>query len=252
LEYAALRARDLSLRCLQRLISTLSRHVTSAGEMLRDIRRDLSFLASEFSPPPPISGEWQGVLESLQRKVAESLQGRMEELAIELARTFLPRHFGENGGLRQLVSLPEQRATLPTALRRAARVAVQEALRCVDVTAALYEPAVEGESTVLRDCLAAAQPVWLSQCGGARRTLLFLPTLADSERLSSALADQGYLPSLVVSADDGEVVFCSEAQDIPPARVALALAQQRAGLGEIAARVRTRLDITWKPLGAER
>jgi hypothetical protein len=79
--------------------------------------------------------------------------------------------------------------------------------------------------------------------------LLFLPAVADSQPLNTALTEAGQAPSTVVSADDGDVVFCCEAQDIAPGRIGAALARQRAGLADIAARVRTRLDVTWKPLG---
>jgi hypothetical protein len=53
----------------------------------------------------------------------------------------------------------------------------------------------------------------------------------------------------IARGDDGDVVFCYEAEQLPLAGVVQHLTEQCPGIAEIATRLYTRVDIAWTPLG---
>jgi hypothetical protein len=251
LAYALLRGKDFSLRCLFRLLSGLSRQIGAAGDELRQLRRELSVLADQFPPPPGIPDAGSGKLESVLRCVAEELEAMLDGLAGELSKDVLRELCGEALGLRSFLQQPELRTALPAVLRRHARRIVQQALSEIDVGRLLLEPSQDDSPSRLKECLDAAEPALLAECGGARRLLVFLPRGSDEKDLQAALHNDFPVAPMMAADDDGDVVFVVEAQEVSLSRAAAALVRQRPDLPEVAARVRTRRDVDWMTFGAE-
>jgi hypothetical protein len=201
-------------------------------------------VARSFSPGPPLEDDESATgLAAAQLTVGRALQSRLEELTDRLLQTVTQETLGEQG-LRALVEQPERIAELPGQLRQAARQAVRAALGEFDLAGWL----LEDRDGRLKEALAKAQPRLLTQCGGGRRYLVCQPEGTDAQRLPDALCEELQAQPMVVAGKDPDLVICCEAQNIELARAAGNLAEESLELPQMAARVRTRIDVAWTPL----
>jgi hypothetical protein len=56
-------------------------------------------------------------------------------------------------------------------------------------------------------------------------------------------------PATVITDAGADLVFCCEAQDLWVPHVAAALLDGRGDIAQVAARLHTRSDVSWSPLG---
>jgi hypothetical protein len=247
LQLALRRAIDLSLRCVARLIQALLKRATAALEALRDLRRALGDLVYTFSPGSPLARNESNGLAGVAVAVGDSLQARLDELTDRLLQTVSREVLGEQG-LRRLIEQPDSIARLPSQLRQAARQCVRAALGEFDLAGWLLE---EDEDR-LSEVLAKAEPVLLRECGGGRRYLicqLERPSPeADDQRLPDAFCEAFHVEPMLTAGRDPELVVCCEAENVPLARAAANLAEDAPDLPQLAARVRTRIDVAWASL----
>jgi hypothetical protein len=68
------------------------------------------------------------------------------------------------------------------------------------------------------------------------------------ERLPDALCEQFHVEPMLAFGTDPDLVICCEAENVSLARAAANLAEESVDLPQTAARVRTRIDISWGPL----
>jgi hypothetical protein len=245
-QMALRRVAELSLRCVTRLVQTMSRHVNVALEGLRNLRRGLATLSEGFSPAAPVESQ-EGVsgLAGAPLAVGLALQTQLDELTDQLIEDLSGQVLGDRG-LRTLIEQPELLQQLPALIRQTARHAVSGALRNVDLAGWL----LEDTETRLKDALEKAQPHFLTQCGGARRILICEPSGDADERLFHAVREASGMEPMLVRAEDPGLLICCEAEKVATASIADSLAHEWLELPQMAARVRTRIDVTWTPLPA--
>jgi hypothetical protein len=251
LQMALRRAADLSLRSVVRLVRGMAQRVGAALDALRDLRRTLGDLTRGFEPGPPLEDDASDGLSAAPIAIGKAVQSRLDELADQLVAGLSRDVLGERG-LRLLVEQPELIAQLPGQLRQAARQTVRTAMGQFDLAGWLLEES-EGR---LKEALAKAQPRLLTECGGGRRYLICHPQVAASEaaedsgdeRLPDALCEQFHVEPMLAFGTDPDLVICCEAENVSLARAAANLAEESVDLPQTAARVRTRIDISWGPL----
>ena len=87
----------------------------------------------------------------------------------------------------------------------------------------------------------------LLQCGGDRRTFLFVPKESTDKKTADTLLAARPLAAVVPATRDDAVIL-SEESGISPRSIALGLERVYPGIAEAAARLRTRIDIQWNDL----
>jgi hypothetical protein len=243
-QMALRRVAELSLRCVTRLVQAMSQRVNVVLEGLRNLRRGLTTLSEGFSPGAPLDAQESAPgLAGVHVAVGLALQAQLDDLTDELVERLPVQVLGDRG-MRTLIEQPELLAQLPTLIRQSARYAVREALGKVDLAGWLLE---DTESR-LKDALAKAQPLLLAECGGSRRILICQPSNEAKERLFHAVREAFRVEPMLVPAEDPGLLICCEAEKVSTARIADCLADEWIELPQMAARVRTRIDVTWMPL----
>jgi len=248
LRIALRRTADLSLRCLGRFLQNLELRVRAILDGLRDLRRDLSSIASQFTPLPPQEEESDPRrLGAVQSAAARALQARLEELTRELAESFSRDYLGSTG-LRNFQDKPELLGGMAAALRRAARRLIRQAVGEMDIAGWLLGGTPEAATARVTACLSEADAQLLKECGGNRRLLICHGSSAGSEPLAEAIAAQTKALPQFLAGTEPDIAVCCEAENIPLARVAANYLQDRLELPELASRVRTRIDVEWLPI----
>jgi hypothetical protein len=107
--------------------------------------------------------------------------------------------------------------------------------------------ASSGEQSTLRDWLATASPSFFDECGGASRLLLTLPN-AD-EKLEKGVQRESEQGITFISGCGDHITACFEVEQMPIQHLLHAITQGRPDFAEIAARLHTRIDVDWSPIG---
>lgn len=244
-----------ALRAMRQVLQAICAKCVLAAERLRELARDVQFLASQFQTPA--IWDESAITETPDSRLADevrtttrqSLRERLSENGRLLVAEMCTGYLSREGGLLSQFSTAEQRTALVAALRDAARTTVIKAIRSVDIGAALLpkDKPREWAAAQLRDCVAAAEPA-LAPLGSARRLHLLLPASVELARLQAfLLTEMGDLPEIIAHSDE-RVVFLLECDGLPFGKVVSALAEDRADYVEAASRLHTRSDIAWLPL----
>ncbi len=230
------------------LAQAVEKEISVLSQQLRDLRRELTAVESEFDPQS-FSTSDQGAMDPLTRPLTDALRGRMAELAAQLDIEFPLAFFGPTGFQASLAQMSEIRSSLPEKLRSAARASVLSALKGVNMGDLATRLAAQypAKSHPLAESLKLATPRLIA-CGGVARAALFSPD-GDAQGHLQALieADFGAAPTILHDAADFPAV-CYEVQDIPPENVAALLVEDRPYDAELAGRIHTRVDVEWDRL----
>jgi hypothetical protein len=158
----------------------------------------------------------------------------------ELGKDFL----GQQGGLRTLLSGgQESRDTLAGMLRSVARSVLLRALRQASLTLLAESDSGPANFSVATSCQMAT-PALLA-AGGARRTVLIVREGLPHEHLQAQAEEHLGAPITVLRDPDAELLVCIEAEQLPLCDVAAAVVDHRRDYVQLAARLHTRVDISW-------
>jgi len=255
-DFCRLRIREVELRATQDLLGLLRARMATTSDRVADIQQELRRLADQYDA----DGSWKvmGAAQSgelgasdelcvlLGNKIRRLVPVLARQLELEFDAEFMPSNGGLHAVLEKKVHLDRP---LRDSLRRAARKTILDALAVVDVVQPLLgSQGPSRQSRRLRDCVATATPRLLA-CGGGKRILLVLPEGSDPAAIQSNLEKHFDETSSVAFDRDGDIVLCHEAEKIPLARAAAALADNRPDYAQAASRLHTRVDIRWTSLG---
>lgn len=238
-----------------RLARGLIHRLSSLGDSLAGMRRDLAVVAREFVPrsaatTPGAVGAADGSAGDVARAIAKELDTRMASVFAKLEKRVDREILAPAGGLARLMTgTADDVQRLPGLLRTAARGEVSLALRQIDIAQIVLGPAVaEGANHGhLGRGVEKARPLPL-QCGGAKRLLLVMPTCESAAQLTALVEQEQQEHVSVVHDSDCDVVACYEAERLPLAAVAGLIAHGDPTCAEAARRLHTRVDVQWSAL----
>ena len=180
------------------------------------------------------------VEQQTRRSIREHLPELMDRLAAEFAR----QHVHPRGGLKGLLeNRYDLGQWLPPALQTAARRAAVDAIRGNDALPRLLA-ARAFEMEPFQEILCQSAP-GLSACGGGKRLVVVLPQMADDEFQGMIQRAIGEIQAIRFDFDN-ELVVCQELEQMSFAHVAAAICQGNPAYAEIATRLHTRIDVSWK------
>jgi hypothetical protein len=250
--------------------------VADATELLAALRRELAALAGELEAAGPENAERSdsthashfateqtdtpGALPQAEtsetpptdvaERVVQQLPQHWSDVVERLEKRFdqdeLP---AANGLARALTAGSGFRGNAIETLRHAARESAAQFLKDLNVADVML-PAGTGPEDLpeeLEAWLAKATPRLCE--GGCRRLVTLLRDGTDVTTLEQMIHQATQHEYSIARGDDGDVVFCYEAEQLPLAGVVQHLTEQCPGIAEIATRLYTRVDIAWTPLG---
>ncbi len=246
-EYFRLRVEEAACCGLFRLLGQLHSEISMLRNQIRDLWRDLNRMTNEWpASPEPTAGNGStepDTAAAVRKQILDALHVHKAELIGELDRQF-------RGELKRAISENlEVRKTLVAPLRSAARNAVLQTLKQVNVAHLAMQNETEKQQPIrsLFTTLANASSR-LRRCGGGRRLLLVLPeSLGESELQDRIKSNLESLPT-VTRDSDNDLVLCYETEQLPLHRVANALIDYRPDYMQLASRLHTRIDVNWTPL----
>jgi hypothetical protein len=258
LRYFELRIDETVLRGTLFWLRSVRCQVDAAADQLNAVIAELNILAEASDTPEPGKRLDLGSEVALappydlRASVARTLSARLGELTAQVDRQCWGALLGRQGGLEGLL---RDKSGLRTALReeihRAARSALHEAFKRIDVAAMLLQ--ADGDAgqppRALRDLVETAAPRWLS-AGGSRRFALIGPQSPAIPLLKAAFREGLGLSLSIVCDDRDGWAICCEAEGLSLARVAASLLAQRPQCADIASRLHTRRDVTWLPIAS--
>jgi len=245
LQYFRLRIEELTLNGVCRFSGLILTEVATLNDTLRNLAADLNRLAEGCSKTSqPVAGEQPGAHSSdaVRRVITETISEHKAELVSDMERQLEPELTRViTSDLHGLRRLPHH------VLRRAARLAILRALKQFGPGSMLDSAEANPLQPVfaIDAGLKAATPRLL-ECGGARRLLLVAPADFSSAQLMEQLDDVQEPPTVVVSTED-DVLLCYELEQLSLRRVAAAVLARRFQNVEVAARLHTRIDVSWSP-----
>ena len=257
-QYFELRIEEIVFLGALSWLRSLRCRVDAVTDQLNGVGVELNLLGdsqdeSELSDVIGIEGEEPpGPSHDLRASVARALRARLPELTAQVDRqcwaALVARQGGVEGMLRDRSKL---RSALREELHRAARSAVNEALKQVDITAFLVQANHEAAQSkrALRDLVEMATPPLLA-AGGSRRFVLISPPSPAIPAIKEAFREDLGLSLSTVCDDRDELAICCEAEGLSLARVAATLLAQWPHCADIASRLHTRRDVAWLPIGS--
>ena len=254
LEYARKRVEHIIsisvVRCLAQAIAPLNATMDSLREFWTELNTLEALFAATAPPDESDDGSPAEVSsENHARATIRSLLERRPRLTEVLDR-FLEDQFEERSSkLRYLLTKgPDIRSELVVTLRTAARKVIVAAMDGLSLSR-LAHTSRESESDKskdLRRCVELARPILLEETA-ASRLLLIVPDNFNQAQLSpSVLADAP--TATVIPTAQCDLIVCHEVENLDLCRVAARLVEGRRDYVDIAKRLHTRVDVTWKEM----
>jgi serine/threonine protein kinase len=255
LKYLQGRFSEMELRGTCRLSLAIREQLANLDDHLRELRCELLRLSETCKAPAPREqrtprGEAAAPADAgLPPQALESLLRRLPELAPRLDEVFHPKTGRSTGGLRSHLGRgAEVRDRLGETLRGAARNVIRQVLNEAEVAALSHEArqGAPGAIQRLRAGLDSAKPRLLAT-GGGKRLLMVHPPGPEHAQLSELIRRELNETVTVVSDSGGEILLCYEVEQLAIEHVAADLIGLRQDYVEMAARLRTRVDVPWSP-----
>ncbi len=222
------------------------------NEQFREMRQELQAIAQEFQHADPqtaseADGNWafRSILkttwEELLRKHQRVLVGKLE---LRLRRMILADFLNVEGTVTPKNLTAKAWAE---SLRQSVRQELSSLLREIDLGGLVLssDGPSPNESSPLNMILEHAQSPLHSSYGGAQRLLLACPADAAMETIKQKIEAATQATPCVAQTSKPEIIFCYEVERIPPARIAAQLLENHDDCRSIAAKLRTRVDLSW-------
>jgi hypothetical protein len=246
-----LRLQELTLASVIKMLRMLGASLTSAGDQIKDLQREIGQWSAQFDADFPWNDEEapvaENILEEVEDALANQLQSRLPELAKTVAERTQQQFLTTHGGLRNVCQKADSmRAGMLAALRAEARAEVLSALKGIALGDAVLGSGVDvqQQTTRLLACQNVARPK-LIDCAGSQRMLALVPASDANAPLIEALKTQLDPAPSILTSGDADLVLCFEQQELSLPHVAARLIAGRNDYTEIAARLHTRADVTW-------
>ena len=256
--YYQLRIEDLTLALTRFAARIFVAQLKSVVEKFRNLKSDLSTLATSFCPRSPLQtvGDDDDLMDDqpvvddpIRTGILEQLSDKAPKLVTELERYVVKKVFGQEGGLRSALQqeMDLRKRVIPL-LQVAARTSLIRALGSIDVARIVLSDDNVGDNrrSVLQGYVESALPD-TGEAGGGQRLLMLVGKNSDHNQLSQVIDQQLEHPSTVVITADGDLAFCVEAQGLSIPHLALKVVDQRRDYAEAASRLYTRTDVKWNP-----
>ncbi|QDU26326.1 Tubulin-like protein [Anatilimnocola aggregata] len=253
-QFCRLRLQDFAAQLAGKIVQAMQGTLSSAGDLLVDLHRELQFLASVFddqeeSGAVPATPALLGQLRKLvsdQLKAADAEQSTA--LDDQLTRTVL---LPAGGMLSALIGGGDGRTRLLAQLERDSRTLVLRQLESLDIAAVLAEGAAIDPQLAAdwRTLVEQAQPRWQGTAA-ERRFLCVLPERSQASRdpqlWQKSLQSTSFreAPALV-DAPGADLLLCFDLGPLTTNDVLAQLLLERPDLGEVAGRLHTRADVSW-------
>lgn len=252
MEYAHARLNSLVDQHIQGMLAALASRLSTIGEQLARLRQGIDHVARLLpthagAEPAGRTGSTTPLAGRMARLAADLSAGKgtgfLDQFDHHVQQTILAKRQG-------LISLAaaekESFDELCQELRSRARITVLQALSDVDAASLFleYHPDVDHARRDLRQTIEQANSR-LCHAGGVSRFVVAYPQGAAGEKLRELLDPE--LPSLSLALPDAgsDLLLCQETEQIPLARVAASIIENRADFAAAARRVLTRLDVPW-------
>jgi eukaryotic-like serine/threonine-protein kinase len=252
-DYSRWRLELVALHGQRYLWHALHAALTEFNEQLREMRQELLAISQEFQRVEPLSktpeadGSWafQSLLKNswqeLLRKHQRVLVGKLEH---RLRGTILSGYLSAEGPI--LSKNPSAMARAES-LRNSVRHQISNLLQEIDLAGLVLssnEPATD-ESSPLKMVLDHAKPPLHSNYGGAQRLLLACPAGRVMDTIKQKIESAVQITPSIARTSSTEIVFCYEVERVPPLRIAAQLLENQSDCREIAAKLRSRIDVSW-------
>ncbi len=249
-----LRLQAYTLQGVVKLLRLLGSGITSAGDQIKDLQRELGQWSDQFDADFPWDDDDAPVAETILEEVEDALAGQLQSQLPRLAQRVDSRIQEQfllpNGGLRNVCQRADaMRPAMLAALRTEARAEVLEALKAISLSDAVLgtDHDVERQTARLTACQEAARPK-LIDCAGCQRLLAILPDREANAPLRDALGNLLNPQPTILNDSDADLTLCYEQQELSLPHVAARLISGRNDYTEIAARLHTRADVSWTEL----
>jgi len=226
----------LALQGARAFLRMVMSGIMEAQNSLSDLQRDLKTTAGKFDQ----------ILEATHAEGQSAVVMRLRRRGDELSALLEQAYRQEKGGV--LLPLLNKNQSLNTdfieQMRLFGRSVVLTALKEASAAQSL---GADGGSTSsrLHQYLQSALPQ-LTDCGGAKRLILATPDNGQSQAIADVIKREfGESPAIHPSA--GDALLCFECHGLSLPHTAMELIQGRGDLAQLAARLRTRSDISWNP-----
>ena len=234
----------LDLRALQatsHLVRILQSELKNVGEAIVEFGRHLRNLADTLTDE---SKQQEGKsLLAANDPIGKMLLAKMEGLTAKVDQQLQEELINQQGGLFQTVM--GNRKVMADLLGTLQTIAKQHVASATREWCMSGEQAIDGE--LLTNHSTRARPSMLD-LGGTSNQLVLLPQKGNDEELAQTVRNVLGSETSLLTGEEGNLVVCNEAGQLPLARVAVDLIECRRDYAEFADRVHTRNDIEWTPL----
>ncbi len=235
----------LDLRAIQatsHLVRTLQSELKNTREGIVEFGRCLRHLADRLSQENETDAENQNAL-AAKDTLGQLLLTNLDGLATLVDQKLQQQFINSQGGLFQTVM--GNRKVMTNLLETLHTIAKQE------IASAVREMCLQGNQALDPESLSklsegAKSP--LLTLGGTANQLVAVPQNENREEISSTVRHTLGSETSLLTGVDGNLLVCSDAGQLPLARVAVDLIECRRDYAEFADRVHTRNDISWAPL----
>jgi len=255
LDYWGLRLSWLAIPGVLRIVRSLAAQVNRVLDLITNLQRELGLIGDAFdesafqavshlsrvdAPDPP---------DEVRSRLVRRISSQMSRLAAEVDGKVRSELCDKNGGLCEVLTQRQDcRRSLISAIRQAARGALLEVLREMDLTQLLLCPHHEGTPNGGLGAYLEASAPELSTCGGAKRLLAVLPEGVEDGPIRDAAQQYGTESPSVVFDPDYDVILCWESEQLPLSAAAATVIDCRIDYAQVAARLHCRTDVSWTSL----
>lgn len=244
---------ELVHHAVRKALAAVDPYLTSASDQLRELWKDLTQLVDEFHASP---AEELGIGTAATRRDSAAENSRLAELFFErrigliqeLDREIEKQFFNETRRLREVLTKESHlRASLSSRMRALARQTILQA--CREDSYRYLRDALESSGDprfeqLMKRCFEQATPKNLA-LGGDKRLLVSAPGELDAVKLSRAVEQLSGEEASVACEENGDLHFCYEVENLPWEGVRTRLIRQRHDCQELAARLHTRINLSW-------
>ena len=249
-DYLARRKNEFLLRYTKEFIRVIQRSLNSAIVISNKFKTHLQLIANQFPkesdqlPPESTDGFKMDVLmnDSIHANLEEQIQRTELQVYDSLIRD-------RGGFIESLNESSVWQHRLPGEIRHAAQRVLADAYQKLCLDDIVTNADVKPEQLVqwLNEKLIVARPE-VSNCGGAMRLMLALPTYSQSTQINNLIESHFHMKQKTINGTYGNFVLAFECEDMSMAAVSFRLLEERPDAIELVKRIHTRNDVEWTSL----
>lgn len=259
-QYCRLRMHDFAAVLAGKVVQSLQSVLSSAGDMLVDLNRELQILVGQYDDGEAEEAESNSPLlfGQLRKLVSEQVESGAAAQAALLDELITRQVLSPAGGLlTALTGGGDYRHQLLTALEIESRKVILRQLESLDIAAVLAEGAAIDPQLAAdwRTLVEQARPRWQGATAD-RRLLCVLPERSqatrDADLWRQCLQNTSFqqVPALI-DAPGADLLLCFDVGPLSVTDLLTQLLTEHPELGEVAGRLHTRADVSWPEIVAQ-